>query len=169
MSSKNWKCLRIFAKSFEELNKAYNDIVLLMKKLKPKHVELYFFNKYSNSNKKQYFINLGLVNSDKKATDDLDKLLKERNVHMKPYDCEMWEVDGFSIDFIKCISCELYEKIMEYFPDKPPTLNQLGYLVHFLMNQLSLGYENEFELYKNLERSIEKELKKAKNQKEQKN
>lgn len=78
---------------------------------------------------------------------------------MKPYDCEMWEVDGFPIDFIKCVSCELYEKIREGFPDKSPTLTQLGYLLHFLMNQLGLGYKNELKLYKNLKRKTEEQLK----------
>ncbi len=161
MSSKNWKCLRIFTEAFEDLNKVNENIVVLMKNLKPKHVELYFFNRYTNSKKNEYFINLGLVNSDEKATDDLDKLLKKQNVRVESYDCEMWEVDGFPIDFIKCVSCELYEKIRELFPDKPPTLTQLGYLLHFLMNQLGLGYENELTIYKNLERKIEEQLEKS--------
>ena len=124
-------------------------------------MELYFFNRYSDSNKNEHFINLGLVNSDKKATDDLDKILKEQNVNVKPYDCEMREVNGFPIDFIKCISCELYEKIIEGFGDKPLTLEQLYYLLHFLMNQLGSGYEQELELYKSLARDIEEKLKKS--------
>jgi hypothetical protein len=160
MSSKTWKCLRIFSKSFEDLNKVTENIIVLMRKLKPKHVELYFFNRYANSKKDEYFINLGLINSDKKATDELDKLLKERDIHVKPYDCEIWEVNGFPIDFIKCVSCELYEKIREHFEDKPLTLDQLFYLTHFLMNQLNLGYENELKLYNSLARSIQEKLRK---------
>ena len=151
MSSKKWDCLEVYAESFEALNSVNEEIVVLLKQLKNgKHLELYFFNRYSNSGKNEHFLKVGLVSGDEKALSDLDVLLKKRNVRVKHYDCELWEVDGFPIDFIKCISCELYEKIREGFPDKPLTLNQLGYLLHFLMNQLGVGYENELELYKNL-------------------
>lgn len=161
MATKTWKCLRIFAGSFEELNRVNVDIIRLMKELKPEHVETYFFNRYSDGKKNEYFINLGLVNSDKKATDDLDNVLKDRKVDVKPYDCEMWEVNGFPIDFIKCLSCEIFEKIREGFGDKPLTHEQMFYLLHFVMNQLGLGYEQELELYAALARNIEGKLKKS--------
>ena len=161
MATKNWKCLRIFAESFEEMNRVNVDILRLMKELKPEHVETYFFNRYFNSKKKEFFINLGLVNNDKKATDDLDNLLKNHKVTVKSYDCEMWEVNGFPIDFIKCVSCEIFEKIRESFGDKPLTRDQLFYLLHFVMNQLGWGYERELDLYTTLAQNIEAKLKKS--------
>ena len=101
------------------------------------------------------------LNIDKKATDDLDNLLKNHKVNMKPYDCEMWEVNGFPIDFIKCVSCEIFEKIMESFGGKPLTRDQLFYLLHFVMNQLGWGYEQELDLYTTLAQNIEAQLKKS--------
>ena len=163
MSSKNWKCFQIHTKSRNQLNILTRDLVELMKQLrKKKQLERYFFNRYTNDRKSEFFIKLGLVNSDKKVQSKLNNLLKKHSVlKSEPYDCEMWEVNGVPIDFIKCISCELFEKTKEAFKEKPLTLNQLGYLLHFLMNQLGLGYENELELYKSLEQSIEKQLKES--------
>jgi hypothetical protein len=158
MSEKKWKCMEIHAESFEQLDKLTHEIVVMMKQLKGKHLQLYFFNRYTNKKKNEYFIKLGLVNSDGKALSDLDDLLKGHKARKVPYDCEMREVDGIPIDFIKCVSCELFETTKEAFKEKP-TLNQLGYLLHFFMNQLALGYENELRLYKSLEQTIERELK----------
>jgi len=162
MSPRKWDCLEIYAESLEQLNKLSRELVNLMKQLKKDtHLELYFFNRYTNAKKNEYFIKLGLVNSDEKVLSDLDNLLKKHKVRTKPYACEMWEVNGFPIDFIKCISCELFEKIKEGFEGKPLTIEQLCYLLHFLMNQLGLGYENELSLYKSLEQTIERQLKES--------
>ena len=154
--------MNIYADSSERLNKLNDELVNLMKQLKNgNHLELYFFNRYTNAKKNEYFIKFGLVNGDKKTLSDLDDLLNKHKVRKEPYNCEMWEVDGLPIDFIKCMSCELFEKIRELTKEKPLTMNQLGDLLHFLMNQISLGYENELALYKSLERCIEEQLKKT--------
>jgi len=159
MSEEKWKCMDIHAESYEQLNLLVTEIAGLMKQSKKEgHLQRYFFNKYTNEKKKEYFLKVGLVNSNEKTLFDLDKLSKQHQVRVVPYDCEMWEVDGVPIDSIKCVSCELFETTTEAF-QKKPTLNQLGYLLHFLMNQLGLGYENELKLYKSLEQCIEQQLK----------
>jgi hypothetical protein len=161
MSQRTWVCLNIYADSFEQLNKLNYELVNLMRQLKNgNHLELYFFNRYTNPKKNEYFIKFGLVNGDKKTLSDLDDLLNKHKVRKEPYNCEMWEVDGLPIDFIKCMSCELFEKIRELTKEKPLIMKQLGFLLHFLMNQISLGYENELALYKSLEQCIEEQLKK---------
>jgi hypothetical protein len=160
--SLSWACFNMYADTLEQLNKLNGALLGLMTKMKrDKHVELYFFNRYTNSEKKQFHIKFGLVNGDEIALSKLDDLAKELEVRKEPYDCEMWEVDGIPIDFIKCISCELFEKIRELTKGKPPTLDQLYFLLHFLMNQIGLGYENELKLYKSLEQAIEKQLKES--------
>jgi hypothetical protein len=158
----DWICCNIYADSLEQLNNLNRSLLTLMTKMKKdKHLELYFFNRYTNPEKKQYHLKLGLVNGDKTALYRLDSLVNDHKVRKEPYACEMWEVDGISIDFIKCIACEIFEKIRECNKDKPLTINQLAYLLHFLMNQMEFGYENELVLYKSLVASIEKQLKKS--------
>lgn len=48
---------------------------------------------------------------------ELDDLLKKHSAikDKKPYDCEMWKVDGVPIDEIK----ELHDKIWDGFKDEP--------------------------------------------------
>ena len=163
MSSETWKCLEIYAKSFEERNDLIRDIVTLMRRLKQEtHVESYFFNRYSNPRENAFFIKFGSVNADETAQSELDDLLKKHSAikDKKPYDCEMWKVDGVPIDEIKCISCELHEKIWDGFKDKP-TIKQAFYLLHFLMNQLGYSYVEEYRLYKTLEENIKQQLEKG--------
>ena len=161
MSQRTWKCLNIYADSFEQLNKFNVELVNIMIELKNgKHLELYFFNRYTNAKKNEYYIKFGLVNGDKKTLSDLNNLLNKHQVRKEPYSCEMWEIDGLPIDFIKCISCELFEKLREMTKEKTLTMKQLFYILHFLMNQIGLGYENELALYKSLEQNIEEQLKK---------
>lgn len=160
MSSKKWKCLEIHAKSFEERNNLIRDIVTLMRQLKQEtHVESYFFNRYSDTRKNVFFIKFGSVNSDEKAQSELDELLKKHSAikNMKSYDCEMLDADGVPIDAIKCISCELHEKIIDNF-GKKPTIKQAYFLLHFLMNQLGFSYDEEYRLYKALEIEIGRKL-----------
>jgi hypothetical protein len=162
MSQKKWICSNTYADSFEQLNKFTGELVSLMKQLKNgNHLELYFFNRYTNPKKNEYYIKFGLVNGNEKALTELDNLLNKHKVRKEQYECDLREVDGLPIDFIKCMSCELFEKIRELTKGKPLTMNQLGYLLHFLMNQISLGYENELALYKSLEQSIKQQLKKS--------
>lgn len=160
MPSKKWKCLEIHAKSFEGRNDLIRDIVLLMRRLKQEtHVESYFFNRYSDTSKNVFFIKFGSVNSDEKAQFELDELLKKHSAikNMKPYTCEMWDADDVPIDAIKCISCELHEKIIDNF-GKKPTIKQAYFLLHFLMNQLGFSYEEEHQLYNALKIEIGKKL-----------
>ncbi len=162
MSSKEWECIEINTKSLEQQNNLIRDIVALTRRLKKeKHVESYFFNRYANSRKDVFFIKFGSVNSDKKAQSKLDELLKNHSAitNIKPYDCEMWKVDGVPIDEIKCISCELHEKIWDDFKDKP-TIKQAFYLLHFLMNQLGFSRDEEYKLYEALLECTRLELKK---------
>ena len=162
MASKKWECLEIHAQSSKQRDRLIFDMVRLMKQLKREtHLESYFFNRYSDPSKKIYFIKLGLVNSDKKAQSELNNLLEKHGVleGIKPYDCEMWEVDGVPIDEIKCISCELFEKIKDRFGEKI-TVEQAFYLLHFLMNQLGYSYKEEYRLYKTLEENIRRRLEK---------
>jgi hypothetical protein len=160
MSSKKWKCLEIHSKSSEERNNLVRDIVELMRQMKKeKHVESYFFNRYSNPKENAFFIKFGLVNADGKAESNVDGILKKNSSikDIKPYDCEMWKVDDIPIDEIKCIACELHEMIWDGFKDKP-TIEQAFYLLHFLMNQLGYSYAEEYRLYKTLEVNIGKKL-----------
>lgn len=161
MSSKEWKCLEIHIKSYEQLNSLNADIFKLTRKLKEEsHLESYFFNRYSDSSKKEYFIKLGLVNSDKKAQSELNNLSQKYGGLIKPYPCETWKVDGVRIDKIKCISCELFEKVSDSFPEKF-TIKQASYLLHFLMNQSGYSYEDEYELYKALMEHMKSKLEKS--------
>ena len=158
----SWECLEIHAKSFEQRNNLIHDIVALMSRLKKEtHVESYFFNRYSHPRENAFFVKFGLVNSDETAQSKLNNLLEKHTAikHIKPYDCEMWEVDGVPIDEIKCISCELYEKIKDRFGEKI-TIEQACYLLHFLMNQLGYSYNEECRVYKTLEENIKRELEK---------
>lgn len=161
MSAKSWECLEIHTKSFDQLNGLNRDVTGLMRQLKKKkHLERYFFNRYANDKKSEYFIKLGLVNSDKEAKSELNNLLEKHSVLKNiRYECEMWEVDGFPIDEIKCISCELFEKIRDSFEERL-TISHIPYLLHFLMNQLGFGYETELEFYKKAEEIIKHELRK---------
>lgn len=160
MPSKKWRCLEIHTKSFEERNNLIRDIVELMRQLKKeKHVESYFFNRYSNPKENAFFFKFGSVNADGKAESDVGGLLKKHSSikDIKPYDCEMWKVDGIPIDEIKCIACELHEKIWDGFKGKP-TIEQAFYLLHFLMNQLGYSYREEYQLYETLKVNIGKKL-----------
>lgn len=164
LSPKSWKCIEIHTESFEQLESLYRDIIRLMRQLKEdKHLTSYFFNRYAIGPKNEFSIKLGLVNSDKEAKFQLNSLLKKHGAHEKPYDCDMREVDGIPIDEIKCISCELLEKIMNRFKFGVTT-NQIPYLFHFLTNQLGFGYEAELDFYKGVEEIIEKRLKEIKAQ-----
>lgn len=159
MSSKNWECFQIHTKSFDQLNSLNRDLIGLMKQLrKKKHLERYFFNRYANDRKSEYLIKLGLVNSDKEAKSELNNLLEKHSVLKNiPYECEMWEVDGFPIDEIKCISCELFEKIRDSFKDRLTT-SHIPYLLHFLTNQLGFGYEAERDFYQKVQKIIEEQI-----------
>jgi hypothetical protein len=162
MSQKIWVCFNFYADSLEQMNNLNRALFSSLTKLKKtKHLEFYFFNRYVNSDKQQYQIKLGLVNCDETTLSTLEGLVNEHKVRKEPYDCEMWKVDGLPIDFIKCISCEIFEKIRELNEDKPLTINQLGYLLHFLMNQMDYGYDKELILYESLVYSIEKQLKES--------
>jgi len=159
MSQKNWACFVIHTESLDRLNGLNRDVVELMKKLREnKHLERFFFNRYAIGKKNEYFIKLGLVNGDKEAQSELNNLLEKHSVPKPvPYECEMWKVDGIPIDEIKCMSCELFEKIRVNFKEKP-TQDQIAYLLHFLVNQLGLGYEDELDLHKRMEKIIKKRL-----------
>lgn len=127
-------------------------------------MERFFFNRYAIGKKNEYFLKLGLVNGDKEVQSELSKLLEKHSVlkHI-PYECEMWKVDGISIDEIKCIACELFEKIRDSFKEKPMTERQIAFLLHFLLNQLGLGYEEELALHKQIEKIVEERIEQAKN------
>ena len=160
MPSEKWECLEIHSKDFEQRNNLIHDIVTLMRQLKKeKHVESYFFNRYSNPKENTFFIKFGSVNSDEKGHSELNDLLEKHPgiKDTKPYDCEMWKVDGVPIDQIKCVSCELFEKIRDRF-GKKITIKQAFYLLHFLMNQLGYSYKEEYRLYKTLEENIKRQL-----------
>ena len=165
MSQKNWECFEIHTESFDRLNSLNRDVVELMKKLKEnKHLERFFFNRYAIGKKNEYFIKLGLVNGDKEVQSELNNLLEKHFVpKLIPYECEIGEVDGIPIDEIKCISCELFEKIRDSYKGKPTiTGNHIAYLLHFLLNQLGLGYEEELALHKQIEKIVEERMEQAK-------
>src|SRR4030042_2285729 len=160
MSQKSWVCIEIHIESLERLNALNCDIVELMKRLKGNgHLERFFFNRYANGKKNEYFIKLGLVNGDKEAQSELSNLLNRHSVlKYIPYRCEMWEVDGIPIDEIKCIACGLFEKTRDSFKEKPMTESHIAYLLHFLLNQLGLGYEEELALHKQIEKIVEERI-----------
>jgi hypothetical protein len=163
MDSKTWKCLEIHSKDFEQRNNLIQDILGLMRKLKKeKHVESYFFNRYSKPQENVFFIKFGFVNGDQTVQSQLDALLKTHSAikDVQPYDCEMWEVDGVPIDKIKCVACEMYERITDNFKEKI-TIRQAFYLLHFLMNQVGFSYAEEHRLYKTLEENIKQQLEKS--------
>lgn len=123
-----------------------------------KHLEHFFFNRYDVDKKKEYHVRLGLVNGDKEVQSKLNDLCKKHSVtKFIPDECEMWKVDGIPIDEIKCMSCELFEKVRVNFKEKL-TQDQIAYLLHFLVNQLGLSYEDELDLHKRMEKIIEKRL-----------
>ena len=133
---KKWNCFEIHSYSLEDRNNLLNDIVRRMQKLKQNsNLKKYFFNRYSTPQKNLYFIKLGLFGNNKKSKLELDNVFKNHKIkEIKPYNCEMWEVDNVPIDEIKSVSCELFEKIKDNFPKKI-TLKQAFYLIHFFFNQ----------------------------------
>lgn len=163
MPLEGWECQEVYMKSFIELNEFVNEFVEAMKQMKTQsHLKSYFFNRYSTPKDNLYFIKLGLVNADNSAKTALDTLLIKYNLtnNVKPYACEMWTVpqnNGVPIDKIKCVSCELYEIIKKNFSSELST-EQAFYLIHFLMNQLGLSYNNELLLYQTLEQNIRRQL-----------
>lgn len=163
MPLEGWECQEVYMKSFIELNEFVNEFVEVMKQMKTQsHLKSYFFNRYSAPKDNLYFIKLGLVNADNSAKTALDTLLIKYNLtnNVKPYACEMWTVpqnNGVPIDKIKCVSCELHEIIKENFSSELST-EQAFYLIHFLMNQLGLSYNNELLLYQTLEQNIRRQL-----------
>lgn len=55
----------------------------------------------------------------------------------------------------------MFEKIIDNFKTRL-TILQASYIIHFLMNQIGFGYEQELELYEALEKRVSQELEKAK-------
>lgn len=160
MSPETWRCWEIHVNSLEQLNNLIRDIVALMRRLKEEaHVESYFFNRYSNPSENAYFVKFGLVNGDETAQSELNDQLENHSAitDATPYACEMREVDGVAIDKIKCISCELYEKVQDSLGERI-TIEQAFYLIHFLMNQLGYSYLEEYELYGALVQDIGRQL-----------
>jgi len=135
MVSENWECMEIYSKTFHQINNLILELVeLLMELKKESNLKTYFFNRYSDQSKNLFFIKLGLVNCEKEGKSKINDLFENYGVleDIKPYDCEMWEVDGVSIDKIKCMSCEMFEKVKEGF-DKKISIEQAFYLIHFLI------------------------------------
>ena len=158
MSSDVWKCMNIYTRTREDMNRLTEQVVLLMRQLKiDSHLEAYFYNRYSNKNSN--FIKLGYVNSDDSVDTQVERFIIENNVAEKiePYDCEMWEVNGKPIDRVKCISCELSEIVKDNFYERI-TIEQAFYLLHFMMNQLGFNYNEEVALYDALLRNIKRQL-----------
>ena len=144
----NSRCMRVFFETPEQRESFTNKLVGLMRNLREQHhLERFFFNRYTNPSENEYFLQMGFFNYDDDLEEGLENLLNT-NTHenVDPYDCETSDVGGISIEELKCCSVEMYEVIQRYFNGKP-SIDQMGFILHFFMNQLSYGYEEESWIY----------------------
>lgn len=153
-----WVCFELHVGSTEELNHLLASLVsFLNDERKSNDLETYFYNKYQNLSAKKFFLKVGLANPNTTASNRLSAFLTNFNAKRIDYECETWQVDGMTIDLIKCISTEAYNQIRTKNQGKPLTIDQAFYFIHFLMNQMGYGYSDELAVYRKLTTSIEKQ------------
>jgi len=140
----NSRCMKMSFETPEKRDSFVSKMVDLLSNLREQnHLERYFFNRYTNPKKNEYFILMGFFNFNDDAEEVIKKLLDTTtDAQIDPYDCETTDVDGVNIEELKCCSVEMYEATLRFFSGKP-SLEQMRLILHFFMNQSSFGYEEE--------------------------
>lgn len=158
--SNNSHCMKIFFPSADHMKSFIDNMVESMKELRSEnHLDSYFFNRYTNPVQEEYFLQVGFFNFDEVGRESICELLKRNpSDNIEKYECEVWDIDEVNIEYLKCCSVEMYEKIVENIENI--SLSHLAYILHFLMNQLALGYKNEILLYESMIVDLTKELEK---------
>lgn len=144
----NSSCLKVPFKTPEQRDSFINKLAGLMRTLREqRHLERYFFNRYTNPGTGEFFVLMGFFNFDEDAEEVLQNLLNT-TVHdqVVPYTCEASDIGGVNIEDLKCCSVEMYEAIQGYFGEKP-SIEQMILILHFFMNQSNFGYEEESSIY----------------------
>ena len=154
--------MNVHFKSVELRDGFIAQMVEMMQGLREQHhLESFFFNRYTNPQAGEVFIKTGLFNFDEDAQTRVNSLLETSEINrIEPYECETWLVGRLPIDALKCFSTECYEKILGHVVERP-SQEQMGYILHFLMNQLGFGYKEEIQIYSMMIQNIRHTLKQA--------
>jgi hypothetical protein len=153
----NWKVWNIVFSDLSMLRTNIDKFIQICQGLvQERRNEDFFYNLYSDS--KSSYLKLGLKNPDTAAESvfiqEIDRQRHYGSVRgLDSVGSDLQEVDGQIMDEIKCASTALAGIVKKRF-SKSPSGNQAFYLIHFMMNDLGFGYQDEIRVYENLLRSI---------------
>ena len=113
-------------------------------------VQVFYWNRYLSEGE-HAFLKLGLKGVNKKKAAKLLKKAKDLGAKVKRGDPDLRRQGGMIVDDIKQLSTRAAYYTWEM---RKPELSEFYLFVHFLANQLGLGYQEELQVYSALIHNI---------------
>ncbi len=153
MRKKDWMIWDVYVRNKSDMKEIRDDIETIAEKLmKSDKLENFYFNYYlhyrgGNASIESHYIKFGFYKL--KDEGKIMKCLKEHKDRITDIDDDVPDltvVDGEYIDNMKCMGYQLYKNLRA----ENPTINQMFYILHFLVDNLGFTRNEEIFLFEKL-------------------